>query len=116
MHHFDDGSEVQEARKRRVELVEPREEAPAALESPEQPFDLVPKLAGFPVAVPFGFPVRLRRHDRRHPVEIQKFCKKLSMKSDHGKSFGFAINHPLNRKGRHHDRDARQIKAGRVQG
>ena len=28
------------------------------------------------------------------------------MKSDHGKSFGFAINHPLNRKGRHHDRDA----------
>ena len=45
---------------------EPREEAPAALESPEQPFDLVPMLAGLPVAVPFGFPVRLRRHDRRH--------------------------------------------------
>ena len=67
MRHFEDGGEVQEARTRRVELVEPREEAPIALESPEQPFDLVPTLAGFPVILPFDFPVRLRRHDRRHP-------------------------------------------------
>ena len=66
MRHFDDGGEVHEARTRRVELVEPREEAPIALESPEQPFDLVPTLVGFPVVVPFDFPVRLRRHDRRH--------------------------------------------------
>ena len=67
MHHFDDGSEAHEARTRRVELVEPREEVPTALESPEQTFDLVLHLVGFPIAVPFGFPVRLRRHDRRHP-------------------------------------------------
>ena len=67
MRHFEDGGEVQEARKSRVEFVEPREEAPVALESPEQPFDLIPHLVGFPVVVPFGFPVRLRRHDRRHP-------------------------------------------------
>ena len=67
MRHFEDGGEVQEAQIRRVELVEPREEAPIALESPEQPFDLVPQLVGFPVILPFGFPVRLRRHDRRHP-------------------------------------------------
>ena len=49
MRHFEDGIEVQEAQKRRIELVEPREEAPVAPESPEQPFDLVPELAGFPV-------------------------------------------------------------------
>ena len=67
MHHFEDGGEVQEAQIRRVELVEPRENAPAALESLEQTFDLVPHLVGFPVVVPFDFPVRLRRHDRRHP-------------------------------------------------
>ena len=66
MRHFEDGGEIQEAPIGRVELVEPREEAPAALESPEQPFDLVAMLAGFPVIFPFGFPVRLRRHDRRH--------------------------------------------------
>ena len=65
--HFEDGSEVQEAQIGRVEFVEPREEAPAALESPEQPLDLVPTLVGFPVVLPFDFPVRLRRHDRRHP-------------------------------------------------
>ena len=46
MRHFEDGSEAREARKRRVEVVKPREKAPAALESPEQPFDLVAKLAG----------------------------------------------------------------------
>ena len=67
MRHFEDGGEVQEARKRRVEFVEPREETPAALESPEQPLDLFAKLAGFPVILPFGFPIRLPRHDRRHP-------------------------------------------------
>ena len=67
-HHFDDGNEVQETRKRRVELVEPRADAPTALESPEQPFDLIPQLAGFP----FGFPVRLRRRDRRHPHLVDK--------------------------------------------
>ena len=50
-----------------VHLVEPREDAPTARESPEQSFDLVPQLLGFPVVVPFDFPVRLRRHDRRHP-------------------------------------------------
>ena len=66
MHHFD-GGEAHETQKRRVELVEPREEVPTALESPEQPFDLVPTLAGFPVVVPFDFPVRFRLHDRRHP-------------------------------------------------
>ena len=42
-------------------------DAPVIIESSEQPLDLVPKLAGFAVAVPFDFPVRLRRHDRRHP-------------------------------------------------
>ena len=66
MRHFEDGGEIQEAPIGRVELVEPREEAPIALESPEQPFDLVAKLVGFPVIFPFDFPVRLRRHDRRH--------------------------------------------------
>ena len=66
MRHFEGGGEVQEAPIGRVELVEPREEAPIALESPEQTFDLVPHLVGFPVILPFGFPVRLRRHDRRH--------------------------------------------------
>ena len=50
----------------RVELVEPRADASAALESSERPPDLVLKLAGFAVAVLFDFPVRLRRHDRRH--------------------------------------------------
>ena len=66
MRHFEDGGEIQEASIGRVEFVEPREEAPAALESPEQTFDLVPHLVGFPVAIPFDFAVRLRRHDRRH--------------------------------------------------
>ena len=67
MYQFDDGSEVHEAQRRRVELVEPLEELPAALVSPEQPFNLVPELVGFPVVVPFDFQVRPRRHDRRHP-------------------------------------------------
>ena len=67
MHHFDDGSEAHEARIRRVELFEPRENAPADLEFPEQTFDLVATLAGFPAAIPCDFPVCLRRHDRRHP-------------------------------------------------
>ena len=66
MHHFDGGGEAHGTRTRGVELVEPREEASAALESPEQPFDLVPRLVGFPVIFPFDFPARLRRHDRRH--------------------------------------------------
>ena len=66
MRHFEDGGEVQEAPIGRVELVESCEEAPIALEPPEQPFDLVAKLAGFPVIFPFDFPVRLRRYDRRH--------------------------------------------------
>ena len=35
------GGEVQEAQIHRVELVEPREKAPAALESPEQPLEHV---------------------------------------------------------------------------
>ena len=34
MRHFDDGSEAHEAQIRRVELVEPREEAPAAYQLP----------------------------------------------------------------------------------
>ena len=38
-------------------------------------------------------------------IVFQKFCKKLSLRIGHGKSFGFANNHPLNGKGRHHDRD-----------
>ena len=57
MHHFDDESEVQEAQKHRVELVEPHVDAPAALESSGQPLDLVPQLVEFAVAVPFDFPV-----------------------------------------------------------
>ena len=57
MHHFDGESEVQEAQKQRVELVEPRVDAPAALETSEQPLDLVPQLVEFAVAVPFDFPV-----------------------------------------------------------
>ena len=56
-----------------------------------------------------GFPDRARR------IMFQKLCKMLSKEFGHGKSFGFAINHPLNRKGRHHDRDALQIEVGRVQ-
>ena len=40
------------------------------------------------------------------PIMFQKFCKMFSLRTGHGKSFGFGINHPLNRKGRHHDRDA----------
>ena len=47
-----------------------------------------------------------RRRDRNITVEIQKFCKMLSLKFGHGKSVGFGINHPFYRKGRHHDRDA----------
>ena len=39
-------------------------------------------------------------------IMFQKFCKMLSLKFGHGKSIGFGINHPLHRKGRHHDRDA----------
>ena len=31
-------------------------------------------------------------------IMFQKFCKKLSRKFGHGKSLGFTINHPLNRK------------------
>ena len=73
MHHFDDGGEAHEAQIGRVELVEPLEEAPAALEPLEQPFDLVPQL-GFPVVVPFDFPVRLRRHDRRHPKVAEELA------------------------------------------
>ena len=42
--------------------------AAAELESSEQSFDLVPKLVEFVAVVPFGFPVRLRRHDRLVPV------------------------------------------------
>ena len=67
MRHFEGGGEVQEAPIGRVELVEPREEAPVAFESLEQTFDLVPHLVGFPVILPFDFAVRRRRHDRRHP-------------------------------------------------
>ena len=72
MHRFDGESEVQEARKQRVELVEPRVDAPAARETSEQPLDLVPKLAEFAVAVPFDFPFRFRRHDRHHPQGLHK--------------------------------------------
>ena len=36
MYHFDDESEVQEAEKHRVEFIEPRVDAPVALESWEQ--------------------------------------------------------------------------------
>ena len=39
---------------------------PVALESSEQPLNLVPKLVEFAVVVPFDSPVRLRRHDRRY--------------------------------------------------
>lgn len=38
-------------------------------------------------------------------VERQKICKKLARGSGHGKPlFGFAINHPLNRRELHNDR------------
>ena len=60
------------ARKHRAEFVEPREDAPTALESSEQPLDLVPKLAEFAITVPFDFPVRFRRHDRHHPQGLHK--------------------------------------------
>ena len=69
----------------------------------------------------------LRRHDavlRRMTAErirrpgalpdrkimFQMFCKMLSLKFGHGKSIGFGINHPLHRKGRHHDRDHSRSK------
>ena len=52
---FRQRGEIQEARSHRVELVEPREDAPTALESSEQPLNLVPKLAGFPVAALLAF-------------------------------------------------------------
>ena len=32
-------------------------------------------------------------------IMFQRFCKKLSGKFGHGKSFGFSNNHPLDRKG-----------------
>ena len=48
--------EVQEARKHHeVELAEPREDAPAALESAERQFQFVPLPAEFAVAAPFDF-------------------------------------------------------------
>ena len=47
------------SQKHRVELFEPRADAPAALESSEQPLDLVPQLAQILVVVSFDFPVRL---------------------------------------------------------
>ena len=47
--------EIQEARKHHVELVELRVDAPLALGSSEQPFDLVRQLAEFAGVVPFAF-------------------------------------------------------------
>ena len=63
---------MQEARKHRVEPFEPRVDAPVALESSEQPLDLIPQLVQILVVVPFDFPVGLRRHDRRHPQGFYK--------------------------------------------
>ena len=69
--------------------------------------DEIPNRSGKPA-------ILLRRHWRegkrirketvanltRHPawlaeIMFQKFCKMLSLKFGHGKSFGFANNHPL---------------------
>ena len=47
---------------------------------------------------------------------FRKFFKNLSMKIGHDKFFRFAINRPLNRKGRHDDRYALSFEAGGVQG
>ena len=43
--------------------------------------------------------------DWRNVIMLHKFCKQFSRGIGHGKSIGFGINYPLNRKGRHHDRD-----------
>ena len=43
--------------------------------------------------------------DWRNAIMLHKFCKQFSRGIGYGKSIGFGINYPLNRKGRHHDRD-----------
>ena len=44
-------------------------------------------------------------------ILFQKSCKNLLRKFGHGKSFGFANYRTLYKNGRHHDRDAKQVKA-----
>ena len=57
-----------------------------------------------------------RQRERNIMVEMQKFCKKLSRGSGHGKSFGFAVSHPFTGKddtmaGTHHHSKRAAFKA-----
>ena len=44
---------------------------------------------------PVAEAVELLGVEREHGIMFQMFCKMLSLKFGHGKSIGFAINHPL---------------------
>ena len=66
MRHFDDESEVQDARKHASSLSNRVWMRPAALESSEQPLDLFPQLVEFTVAVPFDFAVHTVRAAAPH--------------------------------------------------
>ncbi len=85
MHHFDGESEVQEARKQRVELVEPRVDAPAARETSEQPLDLVPQLVEFAVAVPFDFAVYTVRAAAPHGSKRKEWMETIKNQPDAGR-------------------------------
>ena len=88
MHHFDGESEVQEARKQRVELVEPRVDAPAARETSEQSLDLVPQLVEFTVAVPFDFPVHTVKAAAPHESKQKDWMETIKNQPDAGRVDG----------------------------
>ena len=63
-------------------------------------------LAGIGTASPSVSTLQRVTRSMNAEIMFQKFCKKLSRKFGHGMSLGFTINHPLNRKGPHHDQQA----------
>jgi hypothetical protein len=72
---FDDKCEVEEADEEYVELLEPGEDSAEALESSEQPFDLVAFLVESTVVSPGFDAVGLWRNHRNHPqIEHQLPC------------------------------------------
>ena len=71
LNHIDDEREVEECAVNDVELFEPREDAAVAFEAPEKALDLVARLVGCAVVVPFDQPVGLGRHLRVH-TEVER--------------------------------------------
>ena len=77
MRHFDDESEVQDAQKRASNLSNRVWMRPAALESSEQPLDLVPQLVEFTVAVPFDFAVHTVRAAAPHESKRKEWMEPI---------------------------------------